>query len=115
MEIKTHQIKNEHISEVISDKIIIATIEDGLDLLGNLYYQGVDKIIIYEKNIIPEFFNLSTGFAGELLQKFSNYRVRLAIVGEFSKYQSKSFKDFMHESNKLDQVQFVENVSEVLV
>ena len=38
--------------------------------------------------------------AGEILQKFSNYRVRLAIVGDFTPYSSKSIKDFIYESNK---------------
>ncbi|WP_449401649.1 DUF4180 domain-containing protein [Chryseobacterium wanjuense] len=54
-----------------------------------------DKVIIHEKNITPEFFDLKTKIAGDILQKFSNYRVKLAIVGDFSKYESKSIKDFI--------------------
>ncbi|MFC2348472.1 MAG: hypothetical protein ACFNO7_06200 [Bacteroides sp.] len=38
-------------AEIIADKIILTSTEDGLELLGNLYYQGFDKIIIHEKNI----------------------------------------------------------------
>ncbi|KAA6304392.1 hypothetical protein EZS27_043961, partial [termite gut metagenome] len=57
-----------------------------MDLLGNLYYQGFDKIVVQEKNITPEFFDLKSGMAGEILQKFSTYRVRLAIVGDFTPY-----------------------------
>ena len=85
MKIKTHNINNTKIAEVLSETTIINKIEDGLDLLGNLYYQGFDKIVIHEKNITPAFFDLKTGIAGEILQKFSTYRVRLAIVGDFSK------------------------------
>jgi Domain of unknown function (DUF4180) len=112
--VKPYKINKVNIAEVISQEIIIANIQDGLDLLGNLYYQNFDKIIIYEKNITPEFFDLKTGIAGEILQKFSNYRVRLAIVGDFTKYQNKSFKDFVFESNKLGQINFVETITEAV-
>ena len=42
---------------MISENIVIANTEDGLDLLGDLYFQDFDKIIIYEKNITPDFLN----------------------------------------------------------
>jgi Domain of unknown function (DUF4180) len=114
MEIKTHQINKVNIAEVISDEIILANLRDGLDLLGNLYFDGYDKIIVYETNISPDFFDLKTGLAGEILQKFSNYRVQLAIVGDFSKYQNQSIKDFIFESNKLSQINFLSTIDEAL-
>ncbi|MDO4770936.1 DUF4180 domain-containing protein, partial [Porphyromonas sp.] len=70
MKIETHNIGNTKAAEIIADKIILSSTEDGLDLLGNLYYQGFDKIIIHEKNIIPDFFDLKTKIAGDILQKF---------------------------------------------
>jgi hypothetical protein len=94
MKIESHTVNNVNIAEIISEEVIINHAEDGLDLLGNLYYQGFDKIIIHEQNITPAFFDLKNGIAGEILQKFSNYRVSLAIIGDFSPYQSKSIKDF---------------------
>lgn len=99
---------------MISDQMIIRTIEDGLDLLGNLYYEGFDKIIIQEHHLTTDFFDLKNGMAGEILQKFSNYRVRLAIVGDFSKYNSKSLHDFIYESNKARQVTFVPSTADAL-
>ena len=114
MEIKTHNLNDTKIAEVISEVKIINKIEDGLDLLGNLYYQGFDKIILHEKNITPDFFNLKSGIAGEILQKFSTYRVRLAIVGDFSKYTSKSLNDFIFESNKGRHINFVPSITEAI-
>lgn len=114
MKIKTHDINDTKIAELISEDTLINNIEDGLDLLGNLYYQDFDKIIIYDKNITPDFFDLKNGIAGEILQKFSNYRVRLAIVGDFSKYTSKSVNDFIYESNKGRQINFVTSQSEAI-
>jgi hypothetical protein len=114
MIIETHNINETKIAEVISEVNIINKIEDGLDLLGNLYYQGFDKVVIYEKNITPDFFDLKSGIAGVILQKFSNYRIRLTIVGDFSKYNSKSLKDFIFESNKGRHINFVLTCSEAI-
>ncbi len=102
------------IAEIVTDNLVIRHVEDGIDLIGNVYYQGFDKVIIYEENITPQFFDLSTKMAGEILQKFSNYRIQLAIVGHFEVYQSKSMKDFIFESNKLGQINFVNSKSEAI-
>jgi len=115
MRIEIHNIEKSKIAEVISDRLVISSVEDGLDLLGNLYYQDFDKIIIHEKNITTEFFDLKNGIAGEILQKFSNYRVRLAIIGDFAKYPSRSINDFIYESNKGGQINFVDSISEALI
>lgn len=114
MLIQSHHINDIKIAEVISDEIIIQSVQDGLDLMGDIYYQGFDKVIIYEKNITPGFFDLKTKIAGEILQKFSNYRIGLAIVGDFSKYESKSMKDFIFESNATKHVNFVGRLEEAL-
>lgn len=114
MTIKTHYINDVKISEVLSTEKIIDNIDDGVNLLWDLYYQDFDKIIIHAKNITPDFFDLKTGIAGEILQKFSNYRVRLAIVGDFSKYTNNSLKDFIFESNKGRQINFVNTLSKAL-
>lgn len=114
MEIKTHNIDNTKVAEIITDKVILRSTEDRLDLLGNLYYQGFDKIIIHEKNITPEFFDLRTKIAGEILQKFAQYQMPLIIVGDFSKYKSKSLNDFIFESNKSQQINFIKDLSNIL-
>jgi hypothetical protein len=65
------------------------------------------------KECLPEaFFQLNTGFAGEVLQKFTNYRMRIAVTGDFSGYTSKSLRDFMYESNMGRQVFFKASVEE---
>ncbi|KQS30987.1 DUF4180 domain-containing protein [Dyadobacter sp. Leaf189] len=114
MNIISHTVDEVQIGEVTSDKLIIETVEDGLDLLGNLYYQGFDSIVIHEENITPAFFDLKTGIAGEILQKFSNYRMRLAIIGNFEKYSSKSIQDFIFESNRIGRINFLGSVVEAL-
>lgn len=113
MKIETEKIDGLQIAVIASEDIVIATAEDGLDLLGNLYYQGFDKIILDKKNITPDFFNLKTGIAGDILQKFSNYRMGLAVIGNFEKHQG-AIQDFIFESNKSGHVHFVSSREEAL-
>ena len=102
------EIADTGIIEVVAEGIVINTIDDGTDLVGNAYYQGYEKLIINKENITPDFFDLKTKLAGEILQKFSNYRVRLVILGDFSKVESNSLQDFIRESNKGKLVNFLE-------
>ncbi|MDX9882454.1 MAG: DUF4180 domain-containing protein [Prolixibacteraceae bacterium] len=114
MKIRAHTLNGAKIAEVISDDIVINTPQDGLDLLGDIYYQGFDRLIIHEKNLTEDFFDLKNGIAGEILQKFSNYRIRLAIVGNFEEYTRKSIRDFIYESNKIGQINFTDSLSGAL-
>lgn len=114
MDIRKHGVGNIEIAEVIADNVIIQQTDDALDLMGNVYYQGFDRMIVHQRNITPEFFDLKNKMAGDILQKFSNYRIRLAIVGDFSTFTSKSLRDFIYESNKGKQVCFVASTSEAL-
>ena len=94
------------IAEVVSDNVVINTAQDALDLMADARYQGADCLILHEKQLPAEFFDLKTGMAGEILQKYTNYRMRLAIIGAFE-FESESLKAFMLESNRGRQVAFV--------
>ncbi|MBN1143566.1 MAG: DUF4180 domain-containing protein [Bacteroidales bacterium] len=103
---------NKTIAQLASQDNLLTHIDDFIDLLGNASYQGATGIIVNETQLSPEFFDLSTRIAGEILQKFSNYRMKLAIVGNFSKFTSKSLKDFIYESNKTGHILFVSTLEE---
>jgi len=114
MEFDIKEINGTLVAEVLSDEIVIAETQDALDLMADAYYHDARNIIIREENINPEFFDLKTRLAGDILQKFSNYDVQLAIVGDFSKYESKSLRDFMYESNKHGRINFVGSMEEAM-
>lgn len=114
MNIHLHTMNDVKIAEIISDEIVIKTTQDAIDILGNCYYQGADSIIMHKKNITPDFFELKNKIAGEILQKFSNYRVRLVVVEDTSTYTSKSLRSFIVESNKGKQVNFLNSTSDAL-
>jgi hypothetical protein len=112
MNINIKETNGIKIAVLVEEGITIKNIEDAVDLLGNSYYLGASKVIINKENITPDFFDLKTKIAGEILQKFSNYRTQLAIVGDFSEYTSKSLKDFIYESNNGGSINFVHSAQE---
>ena len=100
--------------EIRSEEQFINNVQDVLDLFGELYGQYYDGIILYERNITHDFFDLQTKLAGEILQKFSNYRIRLVIVGDWSKYTSRSLEAFICESNRGKTVNFSSSPTEAV-
>ena len=114
MNIAVHQAGNKKIAEIQASDIVIHSTEDALNLMGDLYYQGYDGLILHEEQITSAFFDLKTKMAGEILQKFSNYRFPLVLIGDFSKFSSQSLQDFIRESNKGRQVNFVPTLPEAL-
>lgn len=114
MQFKTQTIGPIQVAELSGEDIQISSTQDAVDLLGNLYYQGLDRVILHERNLTPDFFDLKNGIAGDILQKFSNYRTWLVIVGDFEKYSSKSVRDFIRESNQGRRLNFVSTLEEAI-
>ena len=110
----SHQTDGLTFLEIRSEEQFINNVQDVLDLFGELYGQYYDGIILYERNITHDFFDLQTRLAGEILQKFSNYRIRLVIVGDWSKYTSRSLEAFITESNKGKTVNFSSSPTEAV-
>lgn len=93
---------------VNSNEIVITDAQSALDVLMAAKYDiGTKNIVVDKKLITEDFFILSKGLAGEILQKYVNYGGRIAIYGDYSHYTSKPLKDFIYESNKGKDVFFV--------
>lgn len=81
-----------------SNKILIHDTQSALDLMMTVRHKtDCTNIVMNKEAIIDDFFILSTRLAGEILQKFIHYGVKVAIYGDFSKYTSKPLKDFIYE------------------
>ena len=91
------------------------SVRDILDLIVSAsYLEACAGLVLFKESLPERFFDLKTGFAGEVLQKFSNYRFRLAVVGDFSQVASKSLKDFIYESNNGRLVFFKSDIDSAL-
>ena len=100
---------------VNSNEIVITDAQSALDVLMSAKYDiGTKNIVVDKKLITEDFFILSKGLAGEILQKYVNYGGRIAIYGDYSHYTSKPLKDFIYESNKGKDVFFVATQDEAV-
>lgn len=100
---------------VNSNELVITDAQSALDVLMSAKYDvGTKNIVIDKKLIVEDFFILSKGLAGEILQKYVNYGGRIAIYGDYSHYTSKPLKDFIYESNKGKDVFFVATQDEAV-
>lgn len=103
------------IAVISSEEKVITDVQSALDLVMTVKYEtGAAKIVIDKKAVAEDFFILSTGMAGEILQKFINYHVKAAIWGDYSRYTSKPLKDFIYESNHGKDFFFVATKEEAL-
>ena len=94
------EVKNQ-IALIREPGVLITDGPSAMDLLATVRYEtGCSAMVLRKEQIDEPFFRLSTGLAGEGLQKFVNYHMKLAIVGDFSGYTSKPLRDFIRESNE---------------
>ena len=71
-------------------------------------------LIISEDDLGQDFFDLRTGLAGELIQKFVNYRTRLAIVIATLDGHGERFSELAREHATHPTVRFVRNLDDAM-
>ena len=100
MKIEKITKNNIDVAYIMAEEILITDVQSALDLMMTVCYETGTKNIAISKNLFADrFFILSSGLAGEILQKFVNYQFRVAVYGDYSEYTSKPLKDFIYESN----------------
>ena len=103
------------IAVVTGEEKVVTDAASALELAMSAKYEtSADRLAIDKRVIAEDFFILSTGMAGEILQKFINYHVKAAVWGDYARYTSKPLKDFIYESNKGRDFFFVETKEEAL-
>jgi hypothetical protein len=103
------------IALVKSDELLITDLESALGLIVKVRYDAeCHKIILEKPSVNEDFFKLSTKLAGDVLQKFVNYDMKLAVVGDYSSYTSKPLQDFIAESNRGNVCFFVSTLQEAV-
>jgi len=96
-----------------TDGAVVSTVQDGLDLIGAAFL-GAEMVVIPAARLDDGFFSLGTGLAGEIMQKFVNYQLRLVIVGDITRHleASSALRDLVFESNRGQHVWFVADLDE---
>lgn len=93
---------------------VTSPLRSGSDLLEVLMNSPSDTVALKSADLSEQFFELRTGLAGDMLQKISNYRMRLIILGDFSQVKSQSLHDFILESNNRGQVVFTDTLESAI-
>jgi len=115
MNLRVTEFNGLRIAVVHSNDTLISDVQTAMDLMVTVRYEtGCDRIAITKSAVAGDFFILSTRLAGDVLQKFINYRVKFAIFGDFSRYTSKPLKDFIYESNRGKDFFFVPSEEEAV-
>jgi len=85
---------------------------DGPDRVLDLVGEGTRSAILFDTQLDPLFFDLSSGTAGEVVQKAANYGLRVAVVRSTDTEHSLHFQQFAEESTRLGQFVFVDSLGE---
>ncbi|MBI5284501.1 MAG: DUF4180 domain-containing protein [Chloroflexi bacterium] len=94
------------------DGPIVRDAEGARELIEEAMAGWATVIVVPAGRLDAEFFQLRSGFAGELLQKAANYGFKFAVVGDVSRYvaASDAFRDFVIESNRGRSIFFSANL-----
>jgi len=90
----------------------IATEADGNDVIGEAFSVEAELIAIPVERLGSSFLRLETRLAGTIFQKFVNYHLRCAIIGDIAPLLegSKALRDFVRETNKGRSIWFVDDL-----
>jgi hypothetical protein len=111
----SYDLHGVHVRQCAADGAPIRTARDATDLISEAWEERAKVLAIPVERLHPDFFQLSSGVAGEIVQKFATYKMRVAIVGDISRYvdESTSLRDFVREANRGDQLWFVAKREEI--
>jgi hypothetical protein len=87
-----------------------------LDIIGETYGTGVDWVAVPASRLPDEFFRLRSGVLGEFTQKFVNYGLKLAVLGDVSAHveASEAFRAYVTEANRSGHLRFAADMPELL-
>ncbi|WP_441247999.1 DUF4180 domain-containing protein [Kitasatospora sp. McL0602] len=93
----------------------VATVQDALDQLIGGAFQDAEVVAVPAARLDPSFFDLSSGLAGAIMQKFVNYRLHLVVMGDLTEQlrASAALPDLVRESNEGRHVWFVADIDEL--
>jgi predicted dehydrogenase len=110
-----YEIDGRRVLECSAEGPLLRTAQDAVDLIGEAKSAGANIVVLPIARLDPAFFQLRTGIAGEVVQKFVTYRVAAAIVGDTTQLEaeSKSLRDFIRESNQGGSIWFLADKEEL--
>jgi hypothetical protein len=105
----SYDLHGVRVFECAAEGALIRNDRDAANLVNTAWEHHARLVVMPIERLGDDFFRLKTRIAGEVIQKFVTYHMRVAIVGDISRYvaESSALRDFVYESNRGDQVWFV--------
>lgn len=115
MEGRTYLLDGVRVLEFPVEGPSLEDVRVAVELIGEAAEQSAGLVVLPVERMGEAFFQLRTGVAGEILQKFVTYRMRVAILGDLTHFlsQSKPLHDFIVECNRGSAIWFVRDVGEL--
>jgi hypothetical protein len=88
---------------------------DAIDIVGTALSERCKLVVLPVERLDDAFFSLKTRIAGEIIQKFVNYELRVVIIGDIAHHvqASTALRDFVFETNRGNQVWFLADRAEL--
>jgi hypothetical protein len=115
MDARCYELRGVRVAELTTDLAPLRGDRDAVDAIAAASVHHPDVVVIPTGGLAEDFFRLRTGIAGQIIQKFLTYRLRLVIMGDISPRldESSALRDFVYECNKGSHVWFVPDVDEL--
>jgi hypothetical protein len=110
MNVSIHDLHGTQAAEMQSEGIILRTARDAAEITKELTVRGVKKLILHERNLAPEFWQLSNGIAGAVLKNFADSSITLALVGTFDRRKAAGLTTLIKERSLGDLVTLSDSV-----
>jgi hypothetical protein len=112
---RSYELHGVRIFECAAEGAPLRNDRDATELISAAWEHRATLAVIPVARLSQNFFRLKTRVAGEILQKFVQYRLRVAIVGDISREvgESESLRDFVYECNRGPDIWFAVNADDL--
>jgi len=78
----------------------VVGLDDALSIVSASYEMNTNRVLLRDRQLPAEFFELQTGFAGEFIQKLVNYQIKIACVFEDRRPFGDRFREYVAEAKR---------------
>jgi len=102
MNIHVIELNGLRCAETDPSEPVISEERSAVDLIGFCGEHETERLLMYAGNVPEAFFDLKSGLAGAVLQKLTNYHMKVALVVTPERIQGR-FAEFSRETNRGNQ------------
>lgn len=112
MNYQIRELESKKYIELISTAEPLSTENDALDLVALCWEHETNALLIHYADLSENFFKLKTKLAGDIIQKFTNYGIKAAVIVPQDTIQKGRFKEMAMETNKGNHFRLYESKEE---